>query len=133
MVAMCFHLESQDQKPQIAEIDIECYKYTEHTFYCGKDAFESDVYRFSYERDKIHGPVNIELQSKYCKDNMLIEYGFHSNSEKPNAWYPGGCTQALFVIPKGSLYYHNFVDKEYVSNQIIFKRLLTENEINRSF
>lgn len=115
---MCFVINVKHSEEKIAKKDIVCYKRL--CVYI--DIFISPYLHYFYR-------LNILYRSelKPSSDNT-IDIGFHSYSCKKYA------TSRLIkdryevlakgIIPKGSRYYYNPDDHEYVSNQIIIQEVI---------
>jgi len=66
-----------------------------------------------------------KLKNKHSIDITFINKGFHSYTNKE----AGGWLLSLFfvykcIIPKGSEFYYDNANEEYVSNQLIIKKLI---------
>ena len=113
---MCFTIDPKHPKKKIAKRDITCYKVLEENLI-------SPYLDYQYTLNKlVKDKIVLELSS--WRDS--INEGLHSYSSKMNAkiWSSWGRITYLAIIPKGSEYYYDSIDKEYVSNQIIIKERL---------
>ena len=116
---MCFYIHYDHKEEKTATRDIECWKIL------SKDL--KSLYRdFQYEVEKLYqqkNPLHVDIWDQ-------IDKGFHSYANKATAKKRMIFTRKItrFVIPKGSKYYYNPVDEEYVSDKII----LTSKWINYS-
>ena len=120
---MCFLGEN---KKLIANEDIVCYKVLRKICF---RYYALCCTEFRYKKNKLY---KTEIKAERCYqrfEGIYIEEGFHSSNSIYTAkieWMYGaiGITRVLakFIIPKGAEYYEN--DKERVSNQIIFKKII---------
>lgn len=111
---MCFHKISNDQKPQVAEQDIECFKYLY------KDKLRSPIQLFQWK-------VGIVAESTIEDYGSEIEDGFHACKTEEDAQEYIEETEGndnhheyaiyKFKIPKGAEYYKNRT--QYVSNKMV--------------
>lgn len=124
---MCFYVDKRYPDKKIADKDITCYKRL--LPYNGKKyKFKSPYQRYKYN-------LNILFESKigkienyaYCAE---INKGLHSYSTKTRAIECSkqfGCNTEIIlkgIIPKGSEYYYNPMNRQYVSNQLILTKIL---------
>lgn len=123
---MCFDIHHSHSTAKKATENIICYKRLE--VYLGafhpEKITRGNVYKMRfitpYCRQRIH------LDKKPLKKSRLdvgfnsIERGLHSYSESRKALSRCNSDEVVVkcFIPKGSIYYFNPVDKEYVSNQL---------------
>lgn len=135
---MCFNVYKG--KELIANKDIECFKFLR------KDVGQRRLHapyidEFYYDFKKIYF-LNKPLVIIRRKNNKLIFEGFHSYINKDDSKikallkkkstgyraraYPIDIP-VLCIIPKGSKYYRNTDDGEYVSDSIIIKEILYKN------
>ena len=122
---MCFVIDNDYRNPYIAIKDIKCYKtllINENN--CIISPFQQSPYI-----------LNRLYQSKFeYKYTLFIEEGLHSYTSYKDNWIIR-CSESLnyykAIIPSGSKFYYNPIDKEFVSNQIIIKRKL--NWFERTF
>lgn len=128
---MCFFIHSKHPGEKITKQDITCYK----TF--DSDARSQNQYG-KYVRS-MHRSFNYKIGVLYELDGYMnviynwfwnrkvIDVGLHShtnlNSAKIDALNDGLIYEC--IIPKGSRYYYNPQTEEYVSDQIIIKKLVT--------
>jgi hypothetical protein len=136
---MC--LTTKQTKPYIAEEDIICYKFG---FIEKKNKFRSTTMNFSYKfkklytlrknllknkitiREFIKALVNNihKRKSEYIRENSYfdIHYGFHSLLCPIILSLSSSTKMIECIIPKGSKYYIDYMNSEYVSNKIILIR-----------
>lgn len=110
---MCFYIHRDHRKEKIAEQDIVCYKRLKPIFlFWGVSPFRG----FSYRLRKTYKSKII--RSRYSSDR--IEEGLHSYSDFDQAYYRTHYDESIYkaIIPKGSTYYYNPEDHEYVSNRL---------------
>ncbi len=135
---MCTIIPKRVQnRPKTAKKDITVYKSGRSGI--SIDNMLAQYQAFNYERDKVNyteftfDPIQIicsdEVEHKYYLglENkgvkiVAVGQGFHSFKESYRLKLHKGCP-ALFIIPKGSLYYENECGN-LVSNRIIFKKFL---------
>ena len=108
---MCFIVDVDNKKVQIADTDIVCWK---HGFLNGKE-FYSKYRNFQYRKGELN--MSPFFNGKKYKTDDSLNLGFHSYSKRFPAF--GSLCLKRFIIPKGSRYLVNPVDNEYISNQII--------------
>ena len=121
---MCFIIDFNHQKQLVADKDIICYKRSDK--YTDNKTFIPEWYcDFVYKLGK-------RYKTRIHEDDGFISKGFHSYSSTKRF------TQFAYryvecIIPKGSKYYFNPTDMEYVSNQIIIKKniYMTFEELNK--
>ena len=112
---MCFHVHPDHPTAKIAEKDITCYKVVETVR--GNNQYKVkyiSLYQgFIYERGKTYFS---EISRYYNK----IEEGVHSytNLKTASEYKRYGVVLIECTIPKGSTYYYDPENEEYVSNQI---------------
>ena len=113
---MCFVISSKYPEEKIAGKDIVCYKRLERS----TGGFLSPYQGKFYNLNKLY-------RSKLeCSSCHTIDVGLHSYSCKKRAKYcrvPGEVV-TKGIIPKGSRYYYNSYNHEYVSNQIIVQEVI---------
>ena len=109
---MCFEIHAGYKEPFVAKKDVVCYKVMK----TGDNGTYVSFHRyFAYEKNKTY---NLEEPMKIYFNE--IEYGFHSFTS-----YNKACSRSnndpviKCVIPKGSTYYYNPCDKEYVADSIL--------------
>lgn len=121
---MCFNIDSNNPDKQIAEKDITCYKVM---FKKDNNSYLSQFKSFEYKKDE-----NYEINKWSFGMPQSIEVGFHFHSNIETArdslafWNtcsiapPESLNLVIIecIIPKGSEYYHNPIEHEYVSNRI---------------
>ncbi len=108
---MCFYIDPNNKKPKIAEKDIVCWKALIKTD--GK--YVSSWFSFEYEVNTLYSRGRFGWL-----DTAMIGYGYHSYSIRGYAYIGRGHKETVrkFIIPKGTKYYYNSRDKEYVSLSI---------------
>ncbi len=115
---MCFYVSKKHPDKKIAKRDISCYKVVELSE--TPDLFISSYQGFPYILGKLYC-----IQGTLFKMAGLIHSGLHAYSNKRKlCFFFSDETTVKCIIPKGSEYYYNPKDGEYVSNQIIIKGLL---------
>jgi hypothetical protein len=137
---MCFNVRNNIESATlwVAKKNIVCYKRLNDSLYSPYRGFE-------YKLDKLYkakiGSLNRTLFSdaiktkngiilKNCYTNnrkiFSINRGLHSHSSLNSAKKMQSKYESIFksIIPKGSEFYYDNVNKEYVSNQLIIKKLI---------
>jgi hypothetical protein len=117
---MCFHTHTKHQEVKIATEDIECYKIlTTNKYYV--DLIISPFYYEIYFKNADTHPVIKRVKEfgfnwSHTDD---IEEGLHSystyNKAKLKSIADNIITIHKAIIPKGTEYYYNSIEKEYVS------------------
>lgn len=140
---MCFRVNADEAKPLVAETDMFCYKtgYKKMLGY----KFVSTYKGFTYVKSKTvsaYKPtalaqIKLDKPGRCFRNNIefdaiaWIDVGFHSyitaEQAGKNAEFDGECV-ARFIIPKGSTYYINTYDGQYVSDSIRFEKFLREDK-----
>lgn len=117
---MCFKIPRGNFFPKRAKEDIFCIK---RVFYSKlDDELISEHELFKYKLNTIYKEKSFKIIS--LKSYDLIYKGFHSFIAKPYVIPMHGYIYVLCVIPKGSLYWKNEREGEYVSNRIILKEIM---------
>lgn len=125
---MCFYIQDNNDKPKVAENDIECFKLLRVS---PNGNFMSSERNFEYFIGKTYslefGLIDkIRIGPLY--NSVIVEEGFHSWFElDAENTYDGRLIPCKFVIPKGSKYYVNMQIREYVSNKIRFVGRMKNN------
>lgn len=118
--------------------DIVVYKTLNHhkkrkMFFFTKEVYQSVVQHFEYKKNKVYSTTlsPIIFTKKDDKLDIIIYEGFHSFANIM-ACYNSIFDIAEFIIPKGAYYMvdNKFNPKYYVSDKIIFKRMLSRKEMN---
>lgn len=126
---MCFYLHDKHPGEKIAKKDITCYKVFDHNA-------RSQNQHGKYVRS-MHRRFNYKIGVLYELDGYMnaaynwfwgvktIEVGLHSFIDFRSAMSSMLSDELVYkcTIPKGSRYYYNPQTKEYVSDQIIIKKL----------
>jgi hypothetical protein len=110
---MCFDT-TKHQKPKFATEDIECWK-----------VIKSNGYAYHRKYKYVIGAVQPRVIIRKCgvdsEDDAHIFEGYHSytnikkaGNHRPNRSY----IVSRFIIPKGTRYFHNIGDNEYVAEVI---------------
>lgn len=137
---MCFYVMPGSTK-QIAKEDIECYKFIRRKINSREliGAYQSD-YRYTLNRilsiDDTLKPIGSKYKTIYngfhsytCK--RMIEDKLHSRKTgyrcRRNGYNYSVLIPVLCIILKGSTYYINTRDSEYVSNRLIIKEVFFKN------
>lgn len=113
---MCFFIHEKYSEAKIAEKNITCYKIM-------RKNYKSFIRGFNYKPllDKKTPTVNIKVKNKY------ILKGYHSYSNKKFTLSVIAHTKFLNIIictiPKGTKYYYDPKNKEYVSETIIIHKI----------
>ncbi len=115
---MCFVKMSINDKGQIANKNIICYKRMNINKIDGKIKLESPYLYFTYNKNIIYS-----IKSKFQKtgaQNFRIEEGLHSYDNLIKARDMRNNDEVIIecIIPKGSYYLQNKDNQEYVSNAI---------------
>lgn len=123
---MCFILdENRGNQPEIATTDIVVYKVMwRGTWWSRLKGIKSPFTDYVYKRREIQPKVEL-VPKPYngipqLSKRLMIDKGYHSYDSfkvASNRNYPMHAV-FQFLIPKGSLYYYNSENREYVSNQI---------------
>jgi hypothetical protein len=138
---MCFNVRNNIESATlwVAKQDIVCYKRFKYEMY-------SPYRDFKYKLDKLYKakigkPTRTcsFIEAKSTKDGIILDNniyvsdpifeinrGLHSYSSLYMASKKLRIYESLYkcIIPKGSEFYYDNVDKEYVSNQLIVKKKL---------
>jgi hypothetical protein len=110
---MCFIIDSNHPNVKIANRDIPCYKVL--------NKFDNGLTFSLYKHNLYHANITAETEvrkniERFGIKNNIIGEGLHSYSTKRMA---RRCIRSAYVfvsyIPKGTQYYYNSVNKEYVS------------------
>ena len=141
---MCFRKEIRDYNdgcgiPTLlkATKDIIVYKTLNHhkerkMFFFTKEVYQSVIQHFEYKKNKVYSTTLSPIIFVADDELDIVVYeGFHSFANIM-ACYNAIFDIAEFIIPKGAYY---MVDNKsnpkcYVSDKIIFKRMLSLKEIN---
>lgn len=123
---MCFYIHPDYPNPLVAEQDIPCFKIgVEAKVMLGGGCFTSEFRGYVYELKKLQPKIEV------CpsEDHWAIYKGYHSFSpDHPEAQFPFRADSVYCLvkctIPKGSQYYFNPRDQEYVSSRIIAQEIL---------
>lgn len=103
----------------IATKDIPIFKYVDEVNmqYCiSLFAF------FKYQYEQLY-TLNSDIIVEKSNESYVINEGFHSYSmNKINRFKDTPWLIIKGIIPKGAVYYYNFLRGEYVSNQIILHK-----------
>jgi len=134
---MCF--VSKKIQPLVATTDIECYKMvTKVQEESGNTWYEppvmGDVLRYRPKRKRMP-KVKIKPVHDNAVDIVIIDKGYHSYMASKLIYllrvhhhYTGTTAMGLFVIPKGTKYYIDPSNEEYVSETIrMIKEILWKN------
>jgi hypothetical protein len=119
---MCFALDENHHNVLIANKDIVCYKFLD----VDGDRIVSPYRKFIYNFNETYSTYH---SLKVINDN--VHEGYHSYT-KLKIVVRQACNRNIIVrciIPKGSEYYINDYDEEYVSNNIIIKEIVNPDEI----
>lgn len=122
---MCFNT-TKKSKPKIASEDILCWKVLKRKRtkkgYGAKfnnTGIHPNLYYMPGEKQE---PIKIRKEkSCFGEDEYEINKGYHSYTSEAKARIGKEREEKvfLFIIPKGTKYYHNIWDCEYVSETII--------------
>lgn len=123
---MCFTIHHSHSTAKKATEDIICYKRLE---VCSKSSLPEKITRENIYKVRYVTPYcgqRIHLDKKPLKKAKLgvgyssIERGLHSYSEPRKALSMCTSNEVVVkcIIPIGSIYYFNPINKEYVSNQL---------------
>lgn len=124
---MCFIVHSDYPDPLVAEQDIPCFKIgVEAKVISGRGCFTSEFRGYVYKLKKLQPEIELCPSEDYPR---VINKGYHSFSpDHLMAQFPFSADSVYClvkcIIPKGSQYYFNPHDLEYVSNQIIAQEIL---------
>jgi len=116
---MCFIIDEKHPDKKIATKSIMCYKVLKMV----DNKLRSPYQNFSYKLGR-------KYTSRLGKECGYINKGLHSFSSKEAAlyerddWYASKYIIFICKIPKGSEYYYNPTNQEYVSNQLIITKQL---------
>ena len=127
---MCFIIHPDYPNPLVAEQDIICFKI-------GKKAesnlddqkFFSQYRSYVYRLGELQPKVELFLDRWIGHSILSVQIGYHSYhplNPSIRAEYVANSPYCLVrcIIPKGSQYYYNPSDREYVSDQIIAQKIL---------
>ena len=127
---MCFNVSRKHPDSLITQEDIICYKSSDTTKRRYK-TFSSDYRRFDYKLGKVYRlmtsleptrKVELYPEPRFA-ESQVINQGFHSYIKIPTQYLNDRLVEC--IIPKGSTYYINPDENEYVSDQIIIKRYMS--------
>jgi hypothetical protein len=119
---MCFVIDDDRPDEIIAIEDIVCYKfmdyydnvlrspYRDYKYEFNQEYILNDYLRNEYER--INEGYHSYTKLRVCKDEANIKH-----------------TIVRCIIPKGSRYYINNFDNQYVSDHIIIKEIIRNKDI----
>ena len=121
---MCFSIHPDHKSVKIAGKDITCWKYfTSVDKFGGTSFWQQHRYYFGTQ-ENIADP----FWPKFINSTSISE-GFHSwSSYKPTLDYCYCDRIIKCKIPKGSEYFYNPTNKEYISNQIIIVKKVSKLE-----
>ena len=133
---MCFYIDPKNKRKKTAKEDIVCYKNFKTNI--RKNNIESIYFEYFWEIEKQETTEigNIVIEHNPIKEEAVIHKGFHSFSSKAFTEAHNKLAGLFYtvtdntsyvityecVIPKGSKYYYNSRDEEYVSNCMIIKK-----------
>jgi len=136
---MCFYIRNNIESATlwVAKQDITCYKILDRELI-------SPYQRFKYKYNKLYkvkigrlvhmssasNTKNGIILHPFYGSSMSIFYinkGLHSYSSKDEAKSYESDFVYKAIIPKGSEFYYDNVCREYVSNQLIIKKLINEH------
>ena len=121
---MCFVIHSDYKEPLIADKDITCYKVLEEEKEKLNSPFLGEVYFIKNEEET---EVTKEVPKFLLCDQEKITEGLHSTLESALIL---DFSREVYkaIIPKGTKYYYNPDDNEYVSLKLtVYKeRILNE-------
>lgn len=116
---------------QIADHDIIVYKLLKCKSFFFYKRYYSIIEGFHYKKHKLYGTplgVNCEYWCSNVSEGVYVykiigNQGFHSyvNLYEP---FEKSQTAAEFIIPKGAIFYVNYENGTYISNKIIFNKVL---------
>lgn len=121
---MCFLIDKNNPEELIAEEDIECVKrYTAGT----EGRLYSPFYIHIAELGKTY--TERRFGERHPEHNIdTIDYGFHSYHDAESAriidYIGGNGVYVMCTIPKGTRYYRNGTEHEYVSQSIRLDRII---------
>lgn len=115
---MCFIVENN--KPKIAKRNIKVYKFVDEI---DSTTCESYWKNYKYTQNKVCKKIKLKFTKSKFFGNT-IEKGYHSYIYNDDYHIR---VNSIFIIPKGSEYYVNIEDGEYVSDTIIFKKYLNDS------
>lgn len=134
---MCFFVHEDHPTVKIATKNIVCYKsmYLKKKglgyHYLGKHLTRYNFKNYGFRTP--YQDVEIDFEKPLVKSKLkvvmragsntkIIELGLHSYSNLPSARDEYGNIVIKCIIPKGSKYYFNPEDCEYVSNQLLYTK-----------
>lgn len=132
---MCFYIRNNKESATLWEAteDIVCYKKLSWNLV---SPYENYQYIFNkLNKSYLRKIYDIKLNKSYYKNFILIFIykGFHTFSTLNSAKdYDIWCYSYIYkcIIPKGSLFYYDNVNKQYVSNRVIvIKQVKTKTNI----
>jgi hypothetical protein len=119
---MCF-VATKNQRPKIASEDIVCWKALKRrlTKKGYGAAFNNTIHAPFYYQPGENQPLIILKKIHWLANEYNINEGYHSYMEEEKAKCNKGRDEKVFkfIIPKGTKYYQNIFDCEYVSETII--------------
>ncbi len=120
---MCFIVSGGFTDCFIAETDIKVYKIGKRILFSPWFVSEYFNYVYFYSKKQLKNNLPIHAYS-----GTVINKGYHSYSLLNKKHVFNSRDFGLFIIPKGTKYYYNPIDKEYVSETILFKGKLRKKE-----
>lgn len=125
---MCFRIDENDPDKRIAKRDIVCWKVVDINKIMSSVLFKSMYKDYVYKFDtEYYDESSLEIEKEPWDDTKLINKGFHSYKSQPTEYAYNNCTNHILknsqvlvecYIPKGSEYYINLKEGEYVSDSI---------------
>lgn len=127
---MCFIVHPEYPDPLVTEQDIVCFKVgyeAEISLFGGY--FTSEYRGYKYRLKRLQPLVELCLYNNTKTGTIEINKGYHSYHPLHPFAQSGFDATSKFclvrcIIPKGSQYYYNPNDQEYVSDQIIAQKIL---------
>ena len=120
---MCFVIHEKHPDKKIAKRDITCYK--DVLSHRNKQFVKSAVKEFAYRFNRLYRTRLDRERIKVFGELAPLNKGFHSTSNKKrNGLWWASDFSVRCIIPKGSEYYYNPEEMEYISNQIIIKEII---------
>lgn len=140
---MCFYIRNNIESATlwVAKQDVTCYKLLDGNLVSPYRAFQykyNKLYKAKIGRlERVIYTNAVNSKSEIILDDLRdnnhnifsINKGLHSYSSLAAASWGAaviryGCCVFKTIIPKGSEFYYDNINKEYISNQLIIKKLI---------
>ena len=122
---MCFTVHPYHPKAKVAKRDIVCYK-AGYKYRGGRVFMPYFQMDYSYQLGKTQPKVKL-MPVRLSNEDLAIQAGYHSYSNKKElrGWKSDPIVVSVkCIIPKGTEYYYNPEDREYVSETLVVKEFI---------